>query len=104
MLTERLTFRAKYGHGDELTGLFREWFSKMAKQAGMTGARLYTDATGPMFTVVAESDFPDMAAYAAFFAQDQSMYADPEFQTWFGKTVAATESGDRQLFNMDKLM
>jgi quinol monooxygenase YgiN len=104
MLTERLTFRAKYGHGDELTGLFREWFKKMAKQAGMTSARLYTDATGPMFTVVAESDFADMAAYAAFFAQDQSMYADPEFQGWFAKMAEATESGDRQLFNMDQLI
>ncbi len=104
MLTERLTFRARYGQGDELVGLFREWFGRMGKQSGMLDARLYTDATGPMFTVVAESDFPDMAAYANFFAQDQSMYADAEFQAWFGRMVAATESGDRQLFNMERLM
>jgi hypothetical protein len=104
MLTERLTFRAKYGQGDELARLFREWFKKMAPQAGMTGARLYTDATGPMFTIVAESDFKDMADYARFFAQDQSMYADPEFRAWFGRMTAATEAGERQLLNMEKLL
>jgi hypothetical protein len=75
----------------------------MGPPAGMTGARLYADATGPMFTMVAESDFADMAAYAAFFSQDQSMYADPEFQAWFARTVEVTESGERQLFNMEKL-
>ena len=71
MLTERLTFRAKYGHGDELVALFREWYAKMAPQAGMSGGRLYTDATGPMFTVITEFDHADMTAYAAFFAQDR---------------------------------
>jgi hypothetical protein len=104
MLTERLTFRAKYGHGDELATLFREFFARQGAQSGMIGARLYTDATGPMFTVVAEADFADMAAYAAFFAQDASMYADPEFQAWFGRMEAATEVGDRQLFNSEKLL
>jgi hypothetical protein len=103
MLTERLTFRAKYGHGDELVGLFKEWYKKMAAQAGMSGARLYTDATGMMFTVAMESDFKDMSDYARFFSQDESMYADPEFQAWFGKMVQATESGERQLFNMETM-
>jgi quinol monooxygenase YgiN len=104
MLTERLTFRAKYGHGDELTALFREWFAKTGAQAGVVGARLYSDATGPMFNVVSEMDFKDMAHYAAFFSQDQTMYADPEFQSWFTRMVAATESGERQLLNMEKLL
>lgn len=99
MITERLTFRAKYGHGDELVALFREFYPKL-RAAGVLQARLYTDATGPMFTVVAESDFPDMAAYAAFFS-DSSMYADPEFAGWFARMMAATESGDRQLFHME---
>ena len=103
MLTERLTFRAKYGQGDELTGLFREWYAKMAKQAGLAGARLYTDATGPMFSIVFESDFADMAAWATFFSQDQSMYSDAEFQAWFAKMSSVTESGDRQLFIMETL-
>lgn len=104
MLTERLTFQARYGQGDELVTLFKEWYAKMAKEAGVTAARLYTDATGVMFTVVAESDFPDMATYAKFFSADQAMYSDPEFQSWFSRMVAATQSGERQLFNMERLV
>jgi hypothetical protein len=69
----------------------------------MSSARLYTDATGAMFTVVAESDFPDVSAYAAFLQQDQSMYADPEFQQWFARMQEVTEGGERQLFNMEVL-
>jgi hypothetical protein len=103
MITERLTFRAKYGHGDELVALFKEWFGKMAGPMGVASARLYTDATGPMFSVIAESDFADMAAYAAFFQQDTSMYADADFQGWFARMTAITESGDRQILNMEQL-
>jgi quinol monooxygenase YgiN len=103
MLTERLVFRAKYGHGDELAGLFKEWFGKMAAQAGLVGARVYTDATGPMFSVIAESDFNDMAAYASFSSQDQEMYRDPEFQKWFARMQELTEHGERQLFHMERL-
>jgi len=36
-----------------------------------------------------------MAAYAAFFSQDQSMYADPEFKAWFARMTGATEVGER---------
>jgi len=57
-----------------------------------------------MFTVVNEFDFVDMAAYAAFFSQDQSMYADPEFKAWFARMTGATEVGERQLFNMEALL
>lgn len=103
MLTERLTFRAKYGQGDELVSLFKEWYAKTGKDSGIIGARLYTDATGMMFTVVGEFDFPDMAAYAKFFSADQAMYSDPDFQSWFSRMVAATESGERQLLNLERL-
>ncbi len=101
MITERLSFRAKYGHGDELVALFKEQYARLA-QSGVTGARLYTDATGPMFSVILESDFANMADYAAFL-QDTSMYSEPQFAAWFGRMQAITESGDRQVLNMERL-
>ena len=104
MITERLTFRAKYGHGDELTALLHEWFPSMAKQSGIAAARVYADVTGPMFTVVTESDFADFAAYATFFSQDEAMYSDASFQSWFERMTAATESGERQLYRMESLI
>ncbi|OAI39429.1 hypothetical protein AYO38_07670 [bacterium SCGC AG-212-C10] len=103
MLTERLTFRAKYGHGDELVALFKEMFASVAAQQGVVGARIYTDATGPMFSVINEMDFVDRAAYASAFSSENEMYAEPEFQAWFARMQAITESGERQLLNMEKL-
>jgi hypothetical protein len=104
MLTERLTFQAKYGHGDELVALFKEWYQKMAASSGMVGGRIYTDATGPMFTVILESDFPDWDALAKFNAADSEMFSDPFFQEWFGRMTQVTEKGERQLFNSEKMM
>jgi quinol monooxygenase YgiN len=103
MLTERLTFRAKYGHSDELVAIFKELYRTQMAGMGTTGARIYTDATGPMFTVAVESDFPDMAAFAAFEASSAQMYGTPEFQDWFARMMQVTESGERQLLNCEAL-
>ena len=99
MITERLTFQAKYGHGDELVALFKETASTMMQ--GSTGARIYTDATGTMFTVSVEIDYPDLAAWAA--ANGPDAYADSSFQEWFGRMMAVTERGERQILNSEML-
>jgi len=99
MITERLTFQARYGRGDELVQLFREFYPKL-KAGGVQGGRLYTDATGRMFTVVVESDFADMAAYARYLS-DSGLYADPEFGAWFARMTEVTESGERQVLNVE---
>ena len=102
MITERLSFRAKYGHGDVLAQLFKESFDQFIT-ADVLGARIYTDVTGPMFTVVAESDFADLAAYSRYGDASNEMYANPDFGTWFAKMMACTETGDRQLFNSERV-
>ena len=102
MITERLSFRAKYGRGDELVQLLKATFGKFVSPE-VAGGRLYTDATGPMFSVIAESDFADMAAYAKFQASAGEMFANPEFQAQFAKMTECTESGERQLFNSEPL-
>lgn len=100
MLVERLTFRTKYGHGDELVALFREMAPRL-RQMGVAGGRIYTDATGPMFTVQVESEFADWSAYAAFMAKSPEMFGDPAWQQWFARMTEATEAGDRQLFHAE---
>jgi len=70
MITERMTFRAGYGKGDDLVALFKEQADGLFSNPLVLGARLYTDLTGPMFSVIVESDFADMEAYAAFVKQD----------------------------------
>lgn len=103
MFTERMTFHAKYGHGDELVALFKEMYPKLSAQQGSSGARLYTDATGPMFSVIMESDFNDVTGYAASVKANAALFADPEFQAWFGRMEKVTDGGETQLFNMERL-
>jgi hypothetical protein len=103
VITERLTFRARYGQGDQLVALLKENLQMMPMPASVQGVRLYTDATGPMFTVAFEVDHPDLQTFAANTAEQEADYGKKEFQDWFAKMVACTEHGERQLFNCEKV-
>lgn len=97
MIVERLTFQAKYGQGDALVSLVRE-FNKIAAKTGQpTVPRVYVDRTGPMFTVIWDSEHKDINAYAAGASTESSMYGDSEFQAWFAKMMPLVERGERQL-------
>ena len=97
MIVERLTFQAKYGQGDALVNLVRE-FNKIAGAKGLpTVPRVYVDRTGPMFTVIWDSEHKDINAYAADASTESSMYGDPDFQAWFATMTPLVERGERQL-------
>jgi hypothetical protein len=98
MIVERITFQAKYGHGDELVALMKE---TPAGSSGPFKGRLYTDLTGPMFTVQFEVEHPDLAAFAASEAELRKDYGTSEFEQWFARMVAVTEKGERQLLNLE---
>lgn len=101
MIVERLTFRAKYGRGDDLVALFREMSSIPAfRETGVVPARLYTDATGRMFTLAVEMEFSDWDAYARSRAAQESAYGSPEFQDWFRRMTDAVDHGERQLLSL----
>ena len=56
MIVERVVFQAKYGKGDELVTLFKE-FAKVAPPASMgRNPRLLTDRSGLFFTIVLEAE------------------------------------------------
>jgi hypothetical protein len=103
MITERVTFRAKYGRGDELIALMKGSPEQMPME-GVVGTRLYTDFTGAMFTVAMEFDYEDLDSYAAATKAGMAQYGNPEFENWFKQTVELTEGGEKQLFNSEKLM
>jgi hypothetical protein len=104
MLVERLTFRARYGRGDELVALFKEpAILDLMRQQGAGPARIYTDATGPMFTVQFEQEIADWETWARFMSQETDTYGTKQFQEWFGRMMELCESGDRQLFNLEKV-
>lgn len=103
MITERISFRAGYGKGDQLVALFKEQADGLFSNPLVLAARLYTDLTGPMFSVIVESDFADLDAYTAFMKQDMAEYSTQDFQEWFGRMMAVTEGGERQLLNSEKM-
>jgi hypothetical protein len=100
MIVERLTFQAKYGQGDALVALMREWQGSFAKQLGLGQSRLFTDLTGTMFTVIAEQEYRDLKELADLQAKQEAMYATPQFQQWFAKMQPLVERGDRQLLSL----
>jgi hypothetical protein len=97
MIIERLVWRAKFGMGDQVAEAFKRWRMEMAPRFDLT-ARIMVDLTGPMFTVVVETEYRDMAHVAEMAAQLQALYGDPEFQQWFGSWQGAVESGSRELY------
>ncbi len=101
MLAERQVFHAKYGRGDELVALLKEYISKFGPKIGLTSGRLYTDATGTQFTVVVESEHKDWAAYAAVDKKQQAQYRTKAFQQWFERMAPLVERGETQVFNVE---
>jgi hypothetical protein len=104
MLVERLTFQAKYGHTDDLVALMKEQVPAMREQAAGAGAqRIYTDATGPMFTVQFETEFATWDDYARFNVSDNETFSTREFQAWFARMMTMVDRGDRQILNVETL-
>ncbi len=100
MLVERLVFQVKYG--EDLVSAAKGAGAMMRKNAGFTGKqRVLTDATGKMFTVVWETEYKDWNDFATSRAAMQKMFASKEFRQWFEKMKAVTESGHRELYNVE---
>jgi hypothetical protein len=100
MLVERLVFQVKYGQ--DLVSLVKGAGAMLRKTAGVSGKqRVLTDTTGKMFTVVWETEYKDWDEFAASRAAMQKMFGTKEFRQWFEKMQAVTESGHRELYNVE---
>lgn len=96
MLLVRQEFQAKYGHGDELVALFKEFHAR-AELPNRDRARLMTDASGPFFTIVTEYEVENFAAWEDTF---QRMMSDPQTEAWFKRMMEVTESGRRDFYSI----
>lgn len=96
MLLVRQTFQAKYGRGDELVALFRE-FHQNAPVPNRDSARILTDASGPFFQVITEYTVDSFAQWEQAFG---ALMSAPETQAWFQRMTEVTESGRRDFYNI----
>ena len=96
MMLVRQVFQAKYGRGDELVALFRE-FHATADVPNRASARILTDASGQFFTVVTEYEVESFAAWEESF---RKLMSAPEMGPWFARMMEVTESGRREFYNL----
>jgi hypothetical protein len=94
MILVRDVFQARYGKGDELVALLKEAREKFEADYGY---RILTDASGPFFTVVTETEVESLAAWERLIAEVFSM---AEFGDWFARMVPLVESGRREFYNV----
>ena len=98
MIQVRQVFQAKYGRGDELVALFKEFAQRMeAEGRPMQSSRLLTDASGPFFQVVTEYEVESLGAWETMFKESigQTWMGD-----WFGRMMPLVEFGSREFYNV----
>jgi hypothetical protein len=95
MILVRDVFQAKYGKGGELVALFKE--ARQHWPVGY-GLRILTDASGPFFTVVTETEVENLAAWDQFQAE---VFAIPDFGDWFARMEPLVTSGQREFYNIE---
>jgi hypothetical protein len=99
MIVERLVIQAKFGQGDALVQGFKDWKQRYGTRYGVA-SRLLVDVAGPMFTVVAENEYRDLAHVAEMEAEMTASFGDEEWRNWFSSWQGAVESGRRELLKV----
>lgn len=99
MIVVRDVFQAKYGHGGELVELFKEGQQKWSADMAMGFAqRILTDASGPFFTVITETEIDSMAAWEQ---ESVKVFARPDFAAWFARMMPLVENGRREFYHLE---
>lgn len=97
MLVARQVFQAKYGRGDDLVALFKEFNVKMKEVDGGPRFRILTDASGPFFTVVTEVEVESLGGWESTFRE---LMGQPWMDEWFGRMQPLVDSGSRDFYNI----
>ena len=95
MILVRNVFQARYGRGGELVALLKE---VRQQQPAMSVDRILTDASGPFFTVVAETLVESLADWEQRMASD---FSTSKFEEWFARMMPLVESGHREFYNIE---
>jgi hypothetical protein len=91
----RDVFQAKYGKGGELVALFKEARETWPVEYPH---RILSDASGPFFTIVAETE---VASLAAWEQHSKRIFSLPEFAEWFSRMEGLVDSGRRDFYNVE---
>ena len=95
MIVVRNVFYAKYGKGDELVSLFKEYKPTLGAEYRQ---RILTDASGKFFTVVLEYEVESLAEWEQ---ATRRLFGTKDFESWFARSVPLVESGYREFYNVE---
>ena len=98
MIVVRNVFRLKFGKAKEAAGLWKEGLA-LGKKLGFESKsnRVLTDLVGPFYTVVFENTFESLTEFEN---SAKKLMPNPEWQAWYAKVSALTESGYREIFTV----
>jgi hypothetical protein len=98
MIVVRNVFRLKFGRSKEAVGLWKEGLA-LGKKLGFQSKsnRVLTDLVGPFYTVVFENTFESLSDFEN---AAKTLMPNPEWQAWYAKVSALTESGYREVFTI----
>lgn len=93
MIVVRDVFQLKFGQAREAVALWKEGL-ELGRTLGFPEARLLTDRVGPFYTLVLETEYPDLAEYERVTA---AVLGDDRWQKWYKNIVPLVESGRREI-------
>ena len=97
MIVVRDVYQVKFGKIDELLDIFnaarRSWAQKY-------DYRVLTDASGPFYTAVVETQVNNLRAWEELLGE---LYSNPEFGQWFARMEPLIESGRREFYNVEEI-
>ena len=97
MIVVRNVFRLKFGKAKEASELWKEGLA-LTKRLGFTAkSRVLTDLVGQFYTVVFENTFESLSDFES---NAKKLMGNSEWQAWYQKISALTESGYREILNV----
>ena len=97
MIIVRNVFQLKFGKAKEGTEVWKEGLT-LAKRLGFAGkSRVLTDLVGQFYTIVFETAFESLGDFET---SAKKIMSNAEWQSWYQKISAITESGHREILNV----
>ena len=97
MIHVRNIYQARYGRGDDLVAHLKKE-DVLSRAYAIPPLAIYTDLSGPMYTVIGTRDYTSFATYEVGLQKIQSV---PEFAEWRRELLTNVETGRREIFQIE---
>ena len=97
MIVVRNVFQLKFGKAREAVAAMKEGVAIQKRLGVDVNQRLFTDLTGPFYTLVLELTLPNLAAMET---DAPRIMGDKEWQANYQKFVPLVESGHREVYTI----